>query len=47
MQTLLMTSLIGMLLMGSGRGAMGFRHIAPAGGKTVTVDMQEFQFMPS
>lgn len=47
MQTLLMTSLIGMLLMGSSGGVMGFRHIAPAGGKTLTVDMQEFRFMPS
>ena len=47
MQKFLMTSLIGMLLMGSGRGAIGFLHQAPAGGKTVTVDMKEFRFIPS
>jgi len=47
MQKLLLTSLIGILLMGSGRGASGFLHQAPAGGKTVTVDMKEFRFIPS
>jgi uncharacterized cupredoxin-like copper-binding protein len=47
MQKLLMTSLIGMLLMGFAREAIGFLHQAPAGGKTVTVDMKEFQFIPN
>lgn len=47
MQKLLITSLIGMLLMGSGRGASGFLHQAPTGGKTVAVDMKEFRFIPS
>lgn len=47
MQKLLMTSLIGILLMGSGRGAIGFFHKAPAGGETVMVDMKEFRFIPS
>jgi plastocyanin len=32
MQKLLMTSLIGILLVGSGRGASGFLHQAPPGG---------------
>ncbi|MGH8068538.1 MAG: cupredoxin domain-containing protein [Candidatus Entotheonellia bacterium] len=47
MQKLLMTTLIGILLMGSGRGAIGFLHKAPAGGKIVTVEMKEFRFIPS
>jgi uncharacterized cupredoxin-like copper-binding protein len=47
MQTLLMTSLIAILLMGSSRGASGVLHQAPAGGKMVTVDMKEFRFIPS
>jgi plastocyanin len=47
MQTLLITSLIGILLMGSGREASGFLLQAPAGGTTVAVDMKEFRFIPS
>jgi plastocyanin len=47
MQTLLITSLIGILLMGSGREDSGFLLQAPAGGTTVAVDMKEFRFIPS
>jgi plastocyanin len=47
MQKLLLTSLIGILLMGSGRGAIGFLHQAPPGSEMVTVDMKEFRFIPS
>ena len=46
MQKFLMTSLIGILLMGSAREAIASLHEATASGKTVTVDMKEFRFVP-
>ena len=46
MQKLLSASLLGILLMGSARGVFGLLHKAPAGDKTVTVDMKEFRFVP-
>ena len=46
MQKLLMASLLDILLMGAVGGAEGFLHKAPAGAKTVAVDMKEFRFVP-
>ena len=47
MRKFLMAGLLGILLMAAGGEAIASLHQAPAGGKTVTVDMKEFQFIPN
>lgn len=47
MKQRLLAILLGIVLIGSGQGAHGFFHKAPASRKTVAVEMKEFRFVPN
>lgn len=47
MRKLLMAGLLAAPLIGSSTDAIGFVHKAPAGRKTIMVEMQEFRFIPN
>jgi uncharacterized cupredoxin-like copper-binding protein len=47
MRRRILVSIVGMTLVVSVNATSGFFHRSPSGGKTVTVEMKEFRFIPS